>query len=175
MSLFFSLSKFSYWSKFHVNIVAGSWVMTIFFCKGFTGNLEIGNTPVWVLPSIWRLDRVSDTRFGMNVFDKVLQNAAKCQGYSFYYFWVIKGKPTEGVKLLPPPRLIESGLTTKLLRCFIPEDDTNETGNDNRKRKWMCHRIQRWWVRYRGRNGRNIGRFTTIIEVLGRKFRRFDI
>ena len=27
--------------------------------------------------------------------------AAKCQGYSFYYFWVIKGKPTGGIKLPP--------------------------------------------------------------------------
>ena len=28
----------------------------------------------------------------------MLMNAAKFQGYSFYCFWVIKGKPTEGVK-----------------------------------------------------------------------------
>ena len=26
----------------------------------------------------------------------MLLNAAKCQGYSFYRFWVIKGKPTGG-------------------------------------------------------------------------------
>ena len=31
--------------------------------------------------------------------NKMLLNAAECQGYSFYPFWVIKGKPT------PPPRL----------------------------------------------------------------------
>ena len=34
-----------------------------------------------------------------------LLNAAKCQGYSFYRFWVIKGKPAVGVKLFPLPRL----------------------------------------------------------------------
>ena len=34
---------------------------------------------------------------------RMLLNAAKCQGYSFYSFWVIKGKPAGGVKLLPPP------------------------------------------------------------------------
>ena len=26
----------------------------------------------------------------------MLLNAAKCQGYSFYRFWVINGKPTGG-------------------------------------------------------------------------------
>ena len=36
----------SYWSKFHVNNITGSGVMTIFFCKGLTRNPEIGNTHV---------------------------------------------------------------------------------------------------------------------------------
>ena len=31
----------------------------------------------------------------------MLQNAANCQGYEFYHFWVIKGKPAWGLKLLP--------------------------------------------------------------------------
>ena len=37
----------------------------------------------------------------------MLLNAAKCQGYSFYRFWVIKRKPTRGDKntFPPPPRL----------------------------------------------------------------------
>ena len=39
------LDKFSHWSKFHVNIITGSGVMTISFYKGLTRNLEIGNTP----------------------------------------------------------------------------------------------------------------------------------
>ena len=104
---FVSLVKFSYWSKFHVNIITGSGIMTIFFYKRLTRNPEIGNTPVWVLPNIWRLGRVMDTKFGMNVSNRMLLNAAKFQGYSSYRFWVIKGKPTgEGVKLPhPPPRL----------------------------------------------------------------------
>ena len=97
---FVSLIKFSCWSKFHVNIITGSGVMTIFFYKGLTRNTEIGNTPVWVLPNIRRLGQVRDTEFGRNVYNKILLNDAKCQGYSFYRFWVIKGKPTErGVKL----------------------------------------------------------------------------
>ena len=42
---FFSLVKFSCWSKFHVNIIVGSGVMTISFYKGLTRNSENGNTP----------------------------------------------------------------------------------------------------------------------------------
>ena len=93
---FVSLVKFSYWSKFHVNIITGSGVMTISFHKGLTRNLEIGNAPVWILPNIWRLGRVRNTKFGTNVFNKMLLNAAKYLGDSFYHFWVIKENPTEG-------------------------------------------------------------------------------
>ena len=89
-----SLVKFSYWPKFHVNIMTG--VTKIFAYKGLTRNLEIVNTPVWVLPSILRLGQVRDTEFGPNVSNKMLLNAPKCQGYGFYRFWVIKGKPTGG-------------------------------------------------------------------------------
>ena len=45
-----------YWSKFHVNIMTDSGVITIFISKGLTRNPEIGNTPVYVLPNIWRLN-----------------------------------------------------------------------------------------------------------------------
>ena len=75
--------RFCYWSKFHVNINTDSGVMTIFFCKGLTINPEIRNTPVWVLPNICRLGHVVDTKFGTAVSNKVLLNAAKCQGCSF--------------------------------------------------------------------------------------------
>ena len=97
----------SYWSKFHVNNITGSGVMTIFFCKGLTRNLEIRNTPEWVLPNMWRVGCVRDKKFGKNVSNKMLLNFAKCQGYSFYRFWAIKGKQQEGDEGLnyPPPRL----------------------------------------------------------------------
>ena len=91
---FVSLVKFSYWSKFYVNFITGSGIMTIFFYKGLARNTEIANISFWVLPNIWRLGRVMDTKFGTNVSDRMLLNAAKFQGYSFYCFWVIKGKPT---------------------------------------------------------------------------------
>ena len=93
---FVSLVKFSYCSKFHINIITGSVIMTIFFYKGLTKSPEIGNTPVWVLLEIWRLGWVMETKFRMNVSNKMLLNAEKCQGYSFYRFWVIKGKPIRG-------------------------------------------------------------------------------
>ena len=91
------LVMFSYSSKFHVNIIIGSGVMTIFVYKGLTKNPEIGNTPVWVLPKIWRLGWVRNTKFGTNVSDKKVLITAKCQGYNFCCFWVTKGKPG-GVK-----------------------------------------------------------------------------
>ena len=49
MSAFFSqvsLFKFSYWSKFYVNIITGSGVKTNFVYKGLTRNLKIGNTSI---------------------------------------------------------------------------------------------------------------------------------
>ena len=92
---------------------------TIYFYKGLTNNLEIGNNPVWGLPNIWRLGWVSNTKFGTNVSNKILLNAAKHQGCSFYRFWVIKWKPIEarGVegKTKPPPRL---GLSYYLRRVW---------------------------------------------------------
>ena len=62
--------------------------MMISFYKGLTRNLEIGNTPVWVLPNIWRQEQVRDTKYGTYLSSKMLLNAAKCPGYSLYGFWV---------------------------------------------------------------------------------------
>ena len=70
--------------------------MTIFFYKGFKRNLEIWKKPIEVLPNIWRLGRVKNANFGTNVSYKTLLSSAKCQGYCFYCFWVIKGKPRGG-------------------------------------------------------------------------------
>ena len=86
---FFSLDKFSYWPKFHVNIITGSGVMTISFYKGFLRNPEIRRNPVRVLFNIWRLGRVKNTKFGTNVSNKMLLKSTKYQSYSFYLFWVI--------------------------------------------------------------------------------------
>ena len=48
--------------------------------KGLTRSLEIGNTPVLVLPNIWRLEQLRDTNFGTNVPNEILPNASKCHG-----------------------------------------------------------------------------------------------
>ena len=56
--------------------------MTIFFYKGLTGNVQIGNTLVWDLTDICRLGQVKATRFRSNVsnkmlkYDGILQNAS---------------------------------------------------------------------------------------------------
>ena len=92
---FVFLVKFSYWFKFHIKIITGSGIMSVFFYKGLTRNPEIGNTPIWVFPNIWR-HRETITKFGKNVSNRMLRNVAKCQSFSFYRFWVIKGKPTGG-------------------------------------------------------------------------------
>ena len=77
------------------------------------------------LPNIWRLEQVRNTKLGTKVCNKTLLNAAKCQGYSFYHFWVIKRKQTEGVKLLPTPRLglILCALKKKYLKKIIVVKD----------------------------------------------------
>ena len=46
---------------------------------------------------------VVETKIGTNVSNRMLPHAAKFQRYSFYRFWVIKGKPTGGSKTTPPP------------------------------------------------------------------------
>ena len=95
---FVSLVKFSYCSKFQVNIITGSTVMTI-----MAKNLEIRNNPTWILPKIWRLGRVMDSNFDTDVSKSMLLNDTKCQGYSQYRFWVIKAKLTGGGGRITPP------------------------------------------------------------------------
>ena len=58
-----SLVKFSYKPKFHVNIMTG--VTNFFTHKGLTRNLEIVNTPVWIMPSILRLGQKLNTKISV--------------------------------------------------------------------------------------------------------------
>ena len=95
---FVSLIRFSYWSKFHFNINTVSGIMTIFFYKGLTRNPEIGNTPVWDLPNIWRLGQVIDTKFGTNIFNKILLNAAKFRVTALTVFELLREKKFIRVK-----------------------------------------------------------------------------
>ena len=83
-----------------------------------TKNPEIGNTPIWVLPNIWKLRRVSDTKFGS---DEMLPNPAKCQVYSFYRFWVIKGKPTGQGGNYPPTTTTTTQIRVNKVADLRPE------------------------------------------------------
>ena len=114
------LVKFSYRSKVHVNVITGSGFMTIFVCKGLTKNPEIGNTFVWVLSNIWRKERVRDTKFGKNVSNEKLLDAAKCQVYYFYRFWVIKEKTTS--RVFRATHALMSGLELSKVISFLPKN-----------------------------------------------------
>ena len=72
---------------------------------------------VWVLPNTRRLGLVRDTKFGMNVSNEMLLNDAKCQGYNFYCFWVIKGKPKGegGGKITTPTQYMKIIWNMKML------------------------------------------------------------
>ena len=85
----FFLVKFSYLSKFHVNIITCSRVTTIFVYKGLTRNPEIGNNSVCALSNIWRLRRVKNAKFGRNVSNEKLGVLDKLQiwGFEVFTFW----------------------------------------------------------------------------------------
>ena len=89
------LVKFSYWSKFHANVITGSGVVRICVYKELTRKPEICNTPVWIFHKIWRLGGVRNTKFGTNFSNKKILNTVKYQVYSFYHFWVIKDNQEE--------------------------------------------------------------------------------
>ena len=125
-----SLVKFSYWFWFNVNIMTSSGAMIIFIYKGLTRNLEIGNPLVWVsFAQYLELGRVRDTKFGTNVsnVNKMLPNAAKYQGSSYYHFWFIILKPKRwgggwgggGGKIALPPRLGLNNLFFKFLFRYM--------------------------------------------------------
>ena len=76
---------------------------------------------VWVFPNIWRLEQVRDSKFGVDVSNKLLRKTAIFQGYRFYRFWVTKAKPTEGgaVKLPPSLRLELRLFLWNYAGCYI--------------------------------------------------------
>ena len=120
------LAKFNYWFKSHESIMTSSRVMTIFVYKRLTRNPEIKYNSAWVFSNTSILGQISDSKFFTNVCNKMLLGTAKCQGYSFYRFWGIKGKLTGWVKLpIPfPPRigLIKSSnfISVSLLSISVP-------------------------------------------------------
>ena len=98
-----SLVMFSYWSKFH----SISWLVLELWQFSFIKH--------W--PKLWKLETPLSKFFPIsgdwgeleipNLAQLSLMNVksldvAKCQGYSFYRFWVIKGKSTGSKITLPP-------------------------------------------------------------------------
>ena len=100
---FVSLMKFSYWSKFHVNIITDSGVMIISFYKGLTRNLEIGNTPVWVLPNIWRLGKLGIPNLVRMSLIKCYCMLQNIRVTAFTVSELLRENQKWGVKLPPPP------------------------------------------------------------------------
>ena len=58
---------------------------------------------------------------GTNVSNKILLTAEKGQGYSFYRFWVIKGKPKVGTHPSPRLGLIKNKLILSLDKFISKE------------------------------------------------------
>ena len=92
---FVSLVKFSYWYKFHVNIITGSGVMIILFYEGLK-EIRKSKTPLseFYPISMWRLRQIRDTKIYTDVCNEMLLNTTNYEGYSFYGLRVIKGKLT---------------------------------------------------------------------------------
>ena len=93
-------------------------VMKIFFYKGLARNSKIGIPPSEFCPISGDWGEL-DIKSGMNVCNKMLLNAAKGQGNSFYHFWDIKGNSKGGGRArvkLPLPRL---GLKQAKVQCFF--------------------------------------------------------
>ena len=95
-----SFFKFSYWSKFHANIITGSNFITIFLYKGLIRNPKIQNTPASAFCPI-------SGDWG----ELEIQNLAQMPLMKCYWMLqnsrVIEGNPAEG-KITPtpsPPRL----------------------------------------------------------------------
>ena len=95
--------------------------MTIFVYKELTRNPEIRNTSVWVLLNIRRLERVKDAKFGTNVSNKKLLNAAK-QNVRVTAFTISelqreKQQGGKGGRVKLPPNTPILGLTKN--HCFV--------------------------------------------------------
>ena len=87
---------------FHVNIVTGSRIMTISFYGGLTTNAELRNSPSEFYPISGDWGELRITKFDTNLSNKMLLNAAKCQGYNFYYFISYQGKTKRGKGKITP-------------------------------------------------------------------------
>ena len=86
--------------------------VTVFFLSSLV-NYPSFMSISWLVLEFWQFPEIG----------KKLLNAPKHHGYSINRFWAIKGKPTSGVKLLPPPPLPLSHLPRlkPVFYCFYLE------------------------------------------------------
>ena len=101
---FVFLVKFSYWSKFHVSIITCSGVITI----SLRDSPEIWKSEIpysEFFPNIWRLGRVRNTKFGTNVFNKMLLNPANARvtAFTISELWREHQQGDKITPLLPHP------------------------------------------------------------------------
>ena len=111
-SCFVSPVKFSYWSRFHVNIITGSGVIIIFFNKGLTRNPEIPPSEFCPLSEDWgKLGIQNLARMSLIKCYWMLQNA-RVTGFTISE--LLRGKTTKqrrGVKLLSSTQIRVLGNT----------------------------------------------------------------
>ena len=98
---FVLLVNFSYWSKFYVNIVVGSGVMSIFFYEGLTRNLEIGNIPAWVCPISGDWGKIGIPNLTGTFLIKCYCTLQNARLTAFTVFELLR-ENQKGVKLTPP-------------------------------------------------------------------------
>ena len=99
---FVSLMEFSYWFRFMSisSLVLELWQFSFIGDWPEIRNSEIPPSEFCLISGDWgKLRILNFLRISTN---KMLLNAAKCQGYSLYRFWVLEEKPTVGVNLPPP-------------------------------------------------------------------------
>ena len=93
--------NFSYWSKFHVNIITGSGVMTILVYKRLTRIWKSEILPSGFFPisgncgELWIPNLAPMSLISYWILQKLL-NSVKHQGYNIYRFLVTRGKSTGG-------------------------------------------------------------------------------
>ena len=95
---FVSLVKFSYWSKFRLNItlVLEFWQFTFIWDWPEIQKSEIPPSEFCPISRDWDELGIPNLAKISLIMSRMLLNVAKYQGYSSYRFWVIKGNPTGG-------------------------------------------------------------------------------
>ena len=100
------LVKFSFWWKFHVNIIAGSGVMPIFFYKGLARNQVIRNSPSKFFPIFGDWEELSIPNLAQIYLMKSYWMLQNRRATAFIFSELLRENNRERGKITPlPPRL----------------------------------------------------------------------